>query len=373
MKNKQIRIFLSIIIIIIELFALLLYVRDSKIINYTKVKDENLFMMRLQDHTDGYQLKDAEEKNFCLFEVVDEDEKPIEKSTIQLYRDGDVIATLTTNADGIAAISGLEAKKYTFKQTKSKKDVALNEDLTEVNLNKEQCSFIIKNGKDETSITKKEDSNLINLLSDEEKDLLKTTKSVGMDSYIFLIEPLRGSQLTLYSRHDEENKKMNYYLLIDDAIIKKIDIHWQEKPSNQKLVDENGKKTDHFSQSEFALVYEKEMRDAPVTMTIVFEKDGKTYEIKKDFILGKELQEQGTAVIKNNTDSKISFTLRLESTHDKSEDSFSMRSEIEEKGTYHVTELKSGVYYLTIDRDENSSSKYFVVEGERLTEVEITE
>ncbi len=373
MKKKQIRFLMPIIIIFIELFAFLLYIRDSKIINYTKVKDEDLFMMRLRDHTDGYQLKDAEENNFCFFEVIDEDKKPIENSIIQIYRDGDIITTLKTNGDGIATISGLERKKYAFKQTESKNNVTLNEDLTEVNLSKEQCHFIIQNGKDETSIIKKEDSSVINLLSEEEMKLLKTTTSVDKDSYIFLIEPLRGSQLTLYGTNDEENKKMNYYLLIDDAIIKKIDIRWKEKTSNQKLIDENNKETNHFNQSKFSLVYEKAMKETPVEMTIVFEKDAKTYAIKKDFILGKELQEQGSVVIKNNTNSKISFDLRLDSTDDNSEESSLKKAKIEAGEDYYIDELNSGIYYMTINLDKNSSFKYFIVEGERITEVDITE
>ncbi len=374
-KKKQSNILILLGLILIGILVILLYPQPT-IIDYTKLPDEEVFMKRVQDITNQKKQRNAEGQNYCIFEVVDEQNQPIKDSQIQLYNGRFPIVTLTTNKEGIASVSDLQKEEYAFQQLSSKKGYhILDKNYYKIELDDGICHFKIKNNKENTELTTYEKEPIFfTSVSKEENDIRKV-KENWYEDYTFLKEDLRGETMSVYALEEKtEGGKIqkDYQVTITNATIQSIDIKWEEKQENQKLVNVKGKETTHFENGKgFSLVSDEKngLSEAKVKMTIIFEKEGKRYKVAKEITLGKKIDSYGSATIINATEQNLDY--QIYNAEEETEVEFENASGwIESQKGTRIDNMETGIY--RIDAYKNGQRigfYYFAIEQGKDTEI----
>ena len=361
---------ISIILVVIIIFLL----NNEKVIDYTNLKESEIFMSSFADYLEDLPIKNSKTSTYCLFKVVDENDKPIEGATIKLYKITNEQITLETNKDGIAGVSGLERGTYNFKQTKTADGLALMEDYQEVNLLNENCNFTIKNTKKESTIKNNNEKQIVNLESVEHKENRKSDDNFE-EEYLFLKDELVGEKLIIdYQKEKKEDNvlKRKCMINITNSFIKEIKIELDS--DEEKIVNSNNKVTNVFKDNEsfYLISNNDELKEVKAKLIITFEKDGKTYKVFKNVILGKN-EELGKINIINKTDKNLNIKIKevnLSTNEEKDYEEFTLNKKIEAT----INKVPSGSYKINVyDNKKLKSFIYLEVENGKKTQYVIYE
>ncbi len=350
----------GIIFVIFAFVALYVIDQNDKIFDYQNLSEDSLFMETLGDYQNTLNNAWAYSDNYCDFKVVDKDNNPLKGEVVDFYENGDLLARLTTNSEGIAGISMLESKDYSFKYQEQKVDI---------NLKEESCNYLIIKDK-ELSIKR---YNLPKYLVSEEQYDLNNNKNYFQYDYIFQLEDLLGEKLTIsYDEGVTENKKFkrHYIFSLASAQILKLKI---SIPKNKDIYFENedGKKTNTFKNGEgfYLVVNDGAKRNVTATVAITFMKDNKKYKITKYLNLDDSFIKETELDIFNSSKTRDFRLVKINE-----------NDTIEYINTYHSvvgdtikeTDLEPGIYKLTTlneDNTESNQSYLFEIKNNRLMKI----
>ena len=353
-----------------SLILVLLNKNKDEIIDYTKIEEEQLFMNDIASYKNELNYFNANVDNYCIFKVVNQDDKPIKEAEI-LFDDGssDEII-LKTNSEGYAGISDLTKKDYGFEVKKMLgKEINTQEKI--VDLSKEECSFIIKENKDTVEIEKLEIKRLKALNSLESTELKKSI-SYYKDEDIFLKEDFLGEKLSILMSNviSKDNiLRYEYYVQISNAYILETEVKLKNPLKTQKIVNLEGEEQNVFKdEAGFSFVAsEEEFKDSEAELIITFKMKDKIYKIKKSVILGQDFMKNRELQIKNNYNKAVHLEvnyLNIETGEEEKAKSFDL-----EAGYLKILgNLDKGNYVLNIFVDnKNEGSIYFIIEDNKRT------
>ncbi len=365
---------ISITIIIIILLGISSILIIKKPIDYTNLKENDLFMKSFTDYYTNYYkekqfyskpFSDSKTDNYCLFKVLDNNDKPIKDYEITFYDTFNNDITLKTNQEGYTGISDLELKTYNFKT----KDMSKSK---EINLKENICNFTLKGD----NITFNKQGRIT--LESEEKKLIQDSITYNLDEQIFIKDDFKGEKLSIITTNDiiENNTiKREFNFNITNSYIKKIEIILNTLNTNQEVLNLKNKKQNIFTNEEGFIIKEnktKEFSNTNINLLITFEHNNKTYKIKKTITLQNNTQ-SSSLYVRNSSDNDLKIEInQIDFTTNKETNIYSAILKSKryvvapsiDFGTFVVkTYLNDKLYYL----------KYIDIKKDKLTYLQINE
>ena len=343
---------------------------EKPITDFTNISDNNLFMTSLIDYyhkeyDSFFYLNEsvgAKADNYCLFNVIDENNKPIKDAEIEFYDTFNNSVILKTNQEGYVGISNLQKKIYKFRL------LNYNNELKKVDLKEENCNFTLKN---KEIINNKISQTPLQSEEIKEKDasILKYYKN----EYIFLKKELKGEKLTIINSRElgkYDDFYVEYYFQISNAVIKSIEV--ENIDSNDiKILSLDKKEQTKFQDDKGFYISGKddeEFSNTKVNVIITFNYHNKLYKIKKEITLGYETT-LGYIYINNTLPSSYSILSSLDLKTGK--ETFVKEFDYSHDYSYRSSLGFGNYVFKTYVDDKLYSTNYFEIKNGKLTMIEI--